>query len=102
MTKVKICGITNIEDALLCVKFGADEIGFNFCPESKRYISFDEAVVWISQLRMPIRKVGVFVNAPICDILLPLSELELDAIQLHGDENAEFIADLRLETGAQI
>ena len=102
MTKVKICGITNLADALLCLKLGADEIGLNFYTQSKRYTSFEEAVVWVSQLPTPIRKVGVFVDVPICDILLPLSELELDAIQLHGDEDAEYIADLRIETDAQI
>lgn len=102
MTKVKICGITNLADALLCLKLGADEIGLNFYPQSKRYTSFEEAVVWVPQLPAPIRKVGVFVDIPICDILLPLSELELDAIQLHGDEDAEYIADLRIETDVQI
>jgi phosphoribosylanthranilate isomerase len=44
----------------------------------------------------------VFVNSPICDILLPLSVLQLDAVQLHGEETPEFISDLRIETDAQI
>ena len=102
MTLVKICGITNLEDARLAIELGADMIGLNFYSGSKRYVPFEEAVEWIGKVKAPHTKVGVFVNSLICDMLLPLSELKLDAVQLHGDEAPDFISDLRIQTAAPI
>ena len=93
--KVKICGITNLEDAELSIKFGADMLGFNFYPSSKRYISPEEVDAFVRELDPSIRKIGVFVNASIEDILFARRMGNLDAVQLHGDETREFITDVR-------
>ncbi len=95
MTKVKICGITTLEDALMVVGLGADMIGLNFFEGSKRYISPEESEALVYGLSMPVLKVGIFVNATIDDILLTRTLGSLDAVQLHGDESREFISELR-------
>ena len=102
MTKVKICGITNLEDALLASDLGADELGFNFYEKSKRYISPDEARILLDGLNRPIRKIGVFVNALLEDIFFACDLGKLDAIQLHGDETPEFISEVRRSTDTMI
>jgi phosphoribosylanthranilate isomerase len=102
MTKVKICGITNLEDALLSVKFGADALGFNFYERSPRYILPEKAREIIEQLAPEILKVGVFVNESLKTILEIAETAKLDAIQLHGDETPEFIKELKAETNLEI
>jgi len=94
--KVKICGITNIEDALLAEQLGADAIGFIFYKPSKRYISPGDAKL-ISQKLSPFTlKVGVFVNETADDINRVASEVKLNLIQLHGNEKPELISSLVL------
>lgn len=102
MTLVKICGITNLEDALLCVKFGADIFGFNFYPKSLRYIEPEIARSIARQLPKDIEKVGVFVNEPIESILEIAQISEFDGIQLHGDEDHGFVKDLHAKTNLDI
>ena len=102
MTKVKICGITNMEDARLAVNFGADAVGFNFFQGSKRYVDAGCAESIVESLRSPVLKVGVFVNQSIEEIIDIEGIAKLDAIQLHGEESFEFINALRSETGAKI
>ncbi|HEY0657946.1 MAG TPA: hypothetical protein VGD05_05710, partial [Pyrinomonadaceae bacterium] len=69
MTKVKICGITNLEDALLSAKFGADALGFNFYPKSPRYVTPETARAIIEQIPATVLKVGVFVNESLDKII---------------------------------
>jgi phosphoribosylanthranilate isomerase len=102
MTLVKICGITNLEDARLAVKCGADAIGFNFFPGSKRYIDEGYVESIVERLQNPITKVGVFVNQPIEEIIETEGIAELDVIQLHGEEPPEFINDLKSMSDAKI
>lgn len=87
--KVKICGITNLNDALLCQSSGADALGFIFYPESKRYIPPEDALKIITNLSPFIMKVGVFVNELPDKINSIASKLKLNAVQLHGDETPE-------------
>jgi phosphoribosylanthranilate isomerase len=102
MTKVKICGITNLEDALLSADFGADALGFNFYPGSTRYIDEGRAESIVERLTKPILKVGIFVNQTIEDIIDAEGIAELDLLQLHGNESPAFVTELRTRTDAKI
>ncbi|MGI8467788.1 MAG: phosphoribosylanthranilate isomerase [Pyrinomonadaceae bacterium] len=102
MTKVKICGITNLEDALLAAKFGADVLGFNFYEKSPRCILPEKAREIIEQLPDEILKVGVFVNESLDKIIEIAKIAKLDALQLHGEETPEFAIKLKAETNLEI
>ncbi len=102
MTKVKICGITNLEDALLSAKFGADALGFNFYEKSPRYIASEKAREIIEQLPENILKVGVFVNESLEKIIEIAETAKLDALQLHGEETPEFARELKSKTNLEI
>ncbi len=95
MTLVKICGITNPEDAALAADLGADLIGFNFYPGSKRYISAERVATFVDSLTAGVTKIGVFVNASVDDIIFAKKLALLDAVQLHGNESSQFVAQLR-------
>jgi phosphoribosylanthranilate isomerase len=94
MFRIKICGITNVSDAQCAVHAGADAVGLNFYPGSPRFIARSIARQICAVLSREIVKVGVFVNAEAKEICQTFDELELDLIQLHGDESPEFIAQL--------
>ena len=95
MTFVKICGITNIEDALAAVDAGADALGFNFFPRSRRYIDPAQAKTIIQKLASNVLTVGVFVNEDSPDTVDRIaSETGVKALQLHGDESPEFCGSL--------
>jgi phosphoribosylanthranilate isomerase len=85
---VKICGITNLEDALAAVEGGARALGFNFWPGSLRYIAPDAAQELISQLPAGVWKVGVFVDEKPARVAAIARETGLDVVQLHGREMA--------------
>lgn len=102
MTKVKICGITNIEDAQLSVKFGADAVGFNFYEKSLRYISPQIALRIVNDLPDELMKVGIFVNMEEYTIAEFVDLIGLTAVQLHGDEDSEFVEELKRNTEAGI
>lgn len=90
IVKVKICGITNLEDARAALDIGADILGFNFYPQSPRYITPEDAAKIIGALPAFIDVAGVFVNATVDQINETISTCYLDWIQLHGDETPEF------------
>lgn len=88
MTKIKICGLKNVEDAQVAVEAGADYIGFVFA-KSKRQITKEEAKVIIDSLPDTVKSVGVFVNTPLDDMMTIANYCGLDLLQLHGDESSE-------------
>jgi len=88
--KIKICGITNIDDAVKAVELGTDLLGFNFYPKSPRYIEPKEAEKIIRKFPAFIDTAGVFVNADADTIRKIAGDLMLDWVQLHGDESPEF------------
>ena len=102
MTKVKICGITNIHDARLALELGADMLGFNFYEFSPRYISPQKALSIINDLPQDTVSVGVFVNMEDYRVDEFIDLVSLDAVQLHGDESSDFISSLRRYTDAKI
>jgi phosphoribosylanthranilate isomerase len=85
-TRVKICGITRLEDALAAVAAGADALGFVFYPESPRAVAIEQAAEIICQLPPFVSSVGLFVNAERAVIEATVADCGLDLIQLHGDE----------------
>jgi phosphoribosylanthranilate isomerase len=95
MTLVKICGITNLEDALAAIDAGADALGFNFYARSPRYISPANAREITNQLPSSILKVGVFVNEELQSVLTIVGEASITAVQLHGDESPEYCRQLK-------
>ena len=90
ITKVKICGLTNYDDAVAAMDMGADLLGFNFYPVSPRYITPEQATDIINKLPGFIDTVGVFVNASIEHIHETNAVCQLDWVQLHGDEEPDF------------
>ncbi|KQC08515.1 MAG: hypothetical protein APR62_04670 [Smithella sp. SDB] len=90
MTQVKICGITNSQDALAVAKCGAAALGFIFYPPSPRYVKPEDAKKIISSLPDKLVRVGVFVNEKPEEIKRVMEYCALDMIQLHGDESMDF------------
>ncbi len=89
-TFVKICGVTTLDDALACVDAGADAIGFNFWPRSKRHIAVDDAAKIAKRLPPNVRTVGVFVDPTAAQVTAAVASGAIDLVQLHGDETPEF------------
>ncbi|MCK4535433.1 MAG: phosphoribosylanthranilate isomerase [Desulfuromonadales bacterium] len=89
MVRVKICGITNLDDALHAVSCGADALGFVFFPESPRYVEPDRARQIIAELPPLLTCVGLFVNELPSSIIRTVEYCGLNTIQLHGDEGPE-------------
>ncbi|MGD1076590.1 MAG: phosphoribosylanthranilate isomerase [Thermodesulfovibrionales bacterium] len=86
MVKVKICGITNIDDALAAVEFGADALGFVFYEGSPRHVSPEEAKNIIRKLPPFVISVGVFVDESRNVLEKTVREVPLNVVQLHGNE----------------
>lgn len=89
-TKVKICGITRLEDALFAQGLGADALGFVFYPLSPRSIRTDNAKTIISHLNKKVVKVGVFVNPGAAEVKRIARLCQLDILQFHGEETPDF------------
>lgn len=88
-TRVKICGITRVEDALIAVAQGADAIGLVFYPPSPRYVTPAQAAEIVNALPAFITIVALFVDASRTDVEAVLSQVNIDLIQFHGQETAD-------------
>ncbi len=95
MSKIKLCGLTRIEDIEAANELKPDFIGFVFAEKSKRYISPQKAKLLKQKLDPNILAVGVFVNESLENIAKLLSENTIDIAQLHGDEDDDFITKLK-------
>jgi phosphoribosylanthranilate isomerase len=105
MTKVKICGVTNLDDAHAAIDAGADLLGVNFYRPSPRYIEPDAARELINDLKsrnIPVEVVGVFVNETVDTVIDIAMMTGLDAVQLHGDEAPSFCEELNTRDGLQV
>ena len=89
-TKIKICGMTDLNDALLAVELGADALGFIFYSKSPRYINVSAAANICNELPPFVAKVGVFVDELEYEIEKALNECLLNALQFHGEEPPGF------------
>ena len=98
MAKVKICGITNYEDAANAAILGADFIGFNFYSLSPRFIDKDDAKRIIEKMPKNVKNVGVFVNEGLEEVKKIVKDAGLDMVQLHGGETPDYCKQIKEET----
>ena len=94
MVKIKICGITNLEDALLAAELGADALGFIFYPKSPRKVAPETAREIIAQLPPFVATVGVFVDEAAAVVQELAAKVGLDWVQLHGQESPDYCRSL--------
>jgi phosphoribosylanthranilate isomerase len=87
--RIKICGITRVEDALAAARLGADAIGLVFYAKSPRAVTVEAASDIVAELPPFIAKVGLFVNAPEEEVKAVLGRVPLDVLQFHGNENPD-------------
>ena len=93
--KIKVCGITSIDEALALSKAGVNYVGFIFYPASKRYALHTLSLDQIQSVQLPgVLKVGVFVNEPINDVIATATAAGLDMVQLHGDETPNYCKEM--------
>lgn len=92
--KIKICGIKYKDNLEQIIPLLPDYLGFIFYPKSSRYMKETLAVEDVKSIPNHIKKVGVFVNESISELLKTIKEYNLDAIQLHGDEPPEYLMDI--------
>ena len=93
--KIKVCGITSVDEALALHKEGVNYIGFIFYSASKRYVLNKLTLEQIKNLQMPgVLKVGVFVNEPMDQVIATATAAGLDMVQLHGDETPNYCKEM--------
>ncbi len=101
-TKVKICGITNVDDARAATELGAWAIGMIFHDGSPRRCDVDDAAAIASAFRRRTELVGVFVNSPLDELMGVLDSVPLTIVQLHGDEGPSYCDEARRRTGLKV
>ena len=95
MFTIKICGVIRPEDGQAVATCGADAVGLNFYPASRRFISEEAVAPLLTVIGERIQKVGVFVNEPIGEIERRVNRFKLDWVQLHGHESPRFVLELQ-------
>lgn len=98
MTKIKLCGLTRLEDIQAANRLRPDYVGFVFAPKSRRYVTTTQAKALKEVLDEGIQAVGVFVDAPVDQVARLLHEGVIDVAQLHGHEEDGYIQMLRRQT----
>ncbi len=101
MTKIKLCGLSRLEDIETVNGLKPEFIGFVFYKKSIRYVDFDKAAELKKKLDPEIKAVGVFIDEDIKDVAYLLNEDIIDIAQLHGREDEEYISELRKLTGGK-
>ena len=100
--RVKVCGLTNLDDAERAVDLGAWALGMVFWPRSPRRCPHDEAARIAAAMRRRAELVGVFVDAHLDTVVRAADELSLTMLQLHGDEGPSYCAEAARRTGCKI
>jgi phosphoribosylanthranilate isomerase len=100
--RIKVCGITRLQDAELAVELGAWAVGMIFYDASPRACATDEALRIATALRRRVEVCGVFVNAPLEEVVQVSDELGLTMLQLHGDEGPAYCAEAGHRAGARV
>jgi phosphoribosylanthranilate isomerase len=100
--KVKICGLTRLDDARLAVESGAWALGMIFHADSPRHVDVERAAEIATAFRRRCEVVGVFVNAPLDDVLRTLGSVPLTMLQLHGDEGPSYCAEAARRSGLKV
>ena len=102
MTRVKLCGVTSLDDARLCVEHGAWAIGLIFVPRSPRKAKLGAAVEIAAAVRRRVEVVGVFENATLDHVTSTADRVGLSIVQLHGDEGPSYCGEVARRTGAKV
>ena len=102
MARVKVCGLTNLDDAARAVDLGAWALGMVFWPHSPRRCPHDEAARIAAAMRRRAELVGVFVDAHLDTVVRAADELSLNMLQLHGDEGPSYCAEAARRTGCKV
>jgi phosphoribosylanthranilate isomerase len=102
MTRVKICGITALDDAQLATELGAWALGMIFWPQSPRVSSMEHAEAIGAQLHRRVELAGVFVNAPLDEVATTADLCRLSLVQLHGDEGPAYCREVARRTGCRV
>ena len=102
MTKIKLCGLSRPCDIEAVNELNPDYIGFVFASKSRRYVTYERAAELKSRLSPEIQAVGVFVNEPLQNVAKLLQKGVIDMAQLHGDEDEDYITQLRQLTNKPV
>jgi phosphoribosylanthranilate isomerase len=102
VTRVKICGITRLEDAELAASLGAWALGFNLWPGSKRVVEEAVAAGIARRVRRQVELAGIFVNPTLDEVTHAAESIGLTLVQLHGDEGPSFATEVARRTGAKV
>jgi phosphoribosylanthranilate isomerase len=102
MTRVKICGLTELEDAQEAAELGAWALGMIFWPQSRRLCSAEQAEAIGAQLHRRVELAGVFVNAPLDEVVVTADLCRFSLLQLHGDEGPAYCQEAARRTGCRV